>query len=99
VVMASGGYPGKYDTGKEITGLEKAGSLPDVSIFHAGTTRSDTAYYTCSGRVLGVTARSRTLDGARRAAYDAVRAVGFPGCQYRSDIALAACRVANAGEA
>jgi len=99
VVMASGGYPGKYDTGKQITGLEKAGSLPDVSIFHAGTTRSDTAYYTCSGRVLGVTARSRTLDGARRAAYDAVHAVGFPGCQYRSDIALAACRVANAGEA
>jgi phosphoribosylamine--glycine ligase len=99
VVMASGGYPRKYDTGKEITGLEKAASLPEVSIFHAGTTRSEDTYYTCSGRVLGVTARARTLDGARGVAYDAVHAIDFSGCQYRSDIALAACRVANAGEA
>jgi phosphoribosylamine--glycine ligase len=99
VVMASEGYPGKYATGREITGLERAASLPGVSIFHAGTTRSQNTYYTCSGRVLGVTARSRTLDEARRAAYDGVHAIDFPGCQYRSDIALAACRVANAGEA
>jgi phosphoribosylamine--glycine ligase len=99
VVMASEGYPGKYATGREITGLDTAGSSPGVNIFHAGTTRSEKKYYTCSGRVLGVTARSGTLDGARRVAYDAVHAIDFPGCQHRSDIALAACRVANAGEA
>jgi phosphoribosylamine--glycine ligase len=69
-----------------------------VSIFHAGTKRSGDKYYTCSGRVLGVTARAHTLDGARRAAYDAVGAVDFAGRQYRNDIALAACRAANAGE-
>jgi phosphoribosylamine--glycine ligase len=99
VVMASEGYPGKYATGKEITGLERAASFPGVSIFHAGTRLSGDIYYTCSGRVLGVTARAQTLDGARRAAYEAVGAVDFAGRQYRNDIALAACRVANAGEA
>jgi len=99
VVMASEGYPGKYAIGKEIAGLERAASLQEVSLFHAGTKRSGDIYYTCSGRVLGVTARGQTLDGARRAAYDAVGAVDFAGRQYRYDIALAACRVANAGEA
>jgi phosphoribosylamine--glycine ligase len=99
VVMASEGYPGKYAAGKEITGLEKAASLPGVNVFHAGTKRPSDVYYTCSGRVLGVTARAQTLDGARRAAYDAVGAIDFAGRQYRNDIALAACRVANAGEA
>jgi phosphoribosylamine--glycine ligase len=98
VVMASEGYPGKYATGREITGLEKAASLQDVSVFHAGTQRSGDIYYTSSGRVLGVAALAPSLDRARRTAYDAVHAVDFSGRQYRSDIALAACRVANAGD-
>jgi phosphoribosylamine---glycine ligase len=99
VVMASGGYPGKYDAGQEIHGLEKAGSLPDVMIFHAGTRREGTVYYTSSGRVLGVTALGDSLELARHAAYDAVRCIDFAKRQYRSDIALVGCRSANAGEA
>lgn len=99
VVMASGGYPGKYEAGQEIRGLEKAGSSPGVMVFHAGTRRERTIYYTSSGRVLGVTALGDSLELARRAAYDAVRCIDFAKQQYRSDIALAACRSANAGEA
>ena len=99
VVMASGGYPGKYEAGQEIQGLEKTGSLPGVMVFHAGTRREGTNYYTGSGRVLGVTALGNSLELARRAAYDAVHCIDFAKRQYRSDIALAACRSANAGEA
>ncbi len=98
VVMASGGYPGKYEAGQEIQGLEKAGSLPGVMVFHAGTRREKDIYYTSSGRVLGVTALGDSLEGARRAAYDAVHSIDFTNRQYRSDIALAACRLAKAGE-
>jgi phosphoribosylamine---glycine ligase len=98
VVMASGGYPGNYATGKEIHGLEKASAKPGVAVFHAGTKRERDVYYTSSGRVLGVTAVDDTLDAARRTAYDAVGSIQFADCQYRRDIALAACLVANAGE-
>jgi phosphoribosylamine---glycine ligase len=98
VVMASGGYPGNYPTGKEIYGLEKTVGMPDVSVFHAGTRREGNIYYTSSGRVLGVTAVGRTLDEARRTAYDAVRCIRFSDCHYRNDIALAGCMVANIGE-
>src|ERR1700730_5380096 len=98
VVMASGGYPGNYTTGKEVEGLEKAASMPGVSVFHAGTRREGAKYYTSSGRVLGVTAVGETLEAARRAVYEAVRSVRFSGCHYRTDIALAGCRVANIGE-
>jgi len=99
VVMASGGYPGKYEAGREIHGLEKAGSFRGVVVFHAGTRREVSIYYTSSGRVLGVTALGDSLELARRAAYDAVHCIDFANRQYRSDIALAACRRANAGEA
>jgi phosphoribosylamine--glycine ligase len=99
VVIASGGYPGNYATGKEIDGLEKASEKPGVAVFHAGTKREGDVYYTSSGRVLGVTAVDDTLDAARRTAYDAVGSIQFAECQYRRDIALAACLVANAGEA
>jgi phosphoribosylamine---glycine ligase len=98
VVMASGGYPGKYAIGKEIVGLENVAMLPNVSVFHAGTRLEGNIYYTSSGRVLSVTAAGRTLDAARRIAYDAVHRLGFLECHYRSDIALAGCRVANVGE-
>src|SRR5579872_788185 len=98
VVTASGGYPGNYTAGKEIDGLEKAASIPGVSVFHAGTRRDGNYYYTSSGRVLGVTAVGETLDTVRRTVYDAVRSVRFSGCHYRTDIALAGCRVANIGK-
>jgi phosphoribosylamine--glycine ligase len=98
VVMASGGYPGNYATGKEIHGLEKVSAKPGVAVFHAGTKRERDVYYTSSGRVLGVTTVDDTLDAARRTAYDAVGSIQFADCQYRRDIALAACLVANAGE-
>jgi phosphoribosylamine--glycine ligase len=99
VVMASGGYPGKYTYGKEIRGLEKAETVGGVAIFHAGTRREGSMYYTCSGRVLGVTGVGDNLGTARRRAYDAVAEIQFSDCHYRRDIALAGCRVANIGEA
>ena len=99
VVMASGGYPGNYATGKEIHGLEKASAVPGVAVFHAGTKRETNIYYTSSGRVIGATAVGDTLDAARRTAYDAAESIQFADCHYRRDIALAACLVANAGEA
>jgi len=98
VVMASRGYPGRYVTDKEILGLENVEGVPSVSVFHSGTRRDKHTYYTSSGRVLGVTAVGETLDAARRIAYDAVHRIDFSGCRYRSDIALAACLVANVGE-
>jgi len=99
VVMASGGYPVNYETGREIHGLEKASAMAGVAVFHAGTKRGGDKYYTSSGRVLGVTAVGDTLDEARRTAYDAVGRIQFSDCHYRRDIALAAPLVANAGEA
>ena len=98
VVMASGGYPGGYATGKEIQGLDKAAAIPGTAVFHAGTIRKGTKYYTSSGRVLGVTAAGETLDAARQTAYDAVRCIRFSDAHYRNDIALAGCLVANVGE-
>ena len=99
VVMASGGYPGKYTAGKEIHGLEEAEAISAVSVFHAGTKREGSNYDTSSGRVLGVTGAGESLDSARRQAYDAVRRIQFADCHCRRDIALAGCRVANIGEA
>lgn len=98
VVLASGGYPGSYATGKEIHGLEKASAIPGVAVFHAGTKRQGDTYYTSSGRVFGITAVGNTLDAARRTAYDAAESIEFADRHYRRDIALGACLVANAGE-
>lgn len=86
VVVASGGYPGKFETGKRIEGLEDASAVPGVVVFHAGTRAEGTSYYTCGGRVLGVSAAGRTLEAARRASYEAVRKVRFEGSHYRGDI-------------
>ena len=96
VVMASGGYPGSFEIGKQITGLANAAALPDVAVFHAGTRAIDSKYYTCSGRVLGVTATGSMLFVARQAAYDAVRQIQFSGAHYRTDIAASASRVSGA---
>ena len=86
VVMASGGYPGKYATGKVITGLQEVAAMPDVYIFHAGTAVQDGKIVTAGGRVLGVTAWGETLASALERAYRAVRTIHFDGVHYRSDI-------------
>jgi phosphoribosylamine--glycine ligase len=90
VVLASGGYPGKYEAEKTISGLDDAAKLEDVQIFHAGTKRADGEVKTAGGRVLAVTALGSTLEAARARAYEAVSRIHFENCHYRRDIALAA---------
>jgi phosphoribosylamine---glycine ligase len=87
VVMASGGYPGYYETGKTIAGLAEAGAMETVQIFHAGTRREKDRILTAGGRVLGVTASGNTLAAARQRAYEAVEKIGFDGRYFRRDIA------------
>jgi phosphoribosylamine--glycine ligase len=88
VILASGGYPGKYDTGKRIEGLEDAARLPAVRIFHAGTKRQNGEIVTSGGRVLAITALGESVTEAREHAYGAIRKIHFEGCHFRSDIAL-----------
>lgn len=88
VILASGGYPVKYRTGLEITGLEEAEKDPSVIIFHAGTKYENGKYYTSGGRVLGVTAISDSIDSARLKAYNSVAKINFSGMHYRSDIGM-----------
>ena len=90
VVIASGGYPEKYETGKLISGLDEAAKLEDVQIFHAGTRRENGKIVTAGGRVLAVTALGSTIEAARARAYGAVSQIHFEGCYYRQDIALGA---------
>ena len=92
VVMASGGYPGDYATGKQILGLEEAASLEGVKVFHAGTTKKDGAFYTAGGRVLGVTARAADLPHALARAYSAVTRISFDGAHFRRDIGARALK-------
>ena len=86
LILCSGGYPGKYEKGKKITGLEEAKKIKGVEIFHAGTVYENGAYYTSGGRVLGVTARGETLQDALDLAYEAVSKIHFEGMHYRKDI-------------
>ena len=88
VVLASGGYPDKYETGKWISGLEDAEKLPDVQVFHAGTRRVNHEVVTAGGRVLAVTALGKSVEAARKRAYEAVERIHFDGCHYRRDIAF-----------
>lgn len=88
VVMASGGYPEKYETGKIISGLDEAAKLKDIEVFHAGTRRANGKIVTSGGRVLAITALGTTRAEARHRAYDAVAKIHFDGCHYRRDIAL-----------
>jgi len=87
VVMASGGYPLKYEKGYEITGLEEAEKCGTV-IFHAGTKKENGKYYTAGGRVLGVTATGDSLDEAIRKAYEGVQKIYFKDMHYRKDIGV-----------
>jgi phosphoribosylamine--glycine ligase len=87
VVLASRGYPGAYEKGKEITGLEMAAEARDTMVFHAGTANKDGKVVSSGGRVLGITARARSLDEAIVKAYEGVNKVYFEGMYYRRDIA------------
>ena len=87
VVMASGGYPGNYEKGFEITGIDEAEALGDVKVFHAGTAFEDDKLITAGGRVLGVTALGSDIADAKARAYQAVEKIHFQNAYYRKDIA------------
>ena len=99
VVLASKGYPGNYDKGFPIEGLEETAKLPNVKVFHAGTRAKDTRVLTDGGRVLGVTALGITLALAKQRAYEAVGRIYFHGVFYRRDIADKALQAASTEEA
>lgn len=86
VVLASGGYPGKYEKGLEISGIEEAEAMEDIIVFHAGTKNDGGKLVTSGGRVLNVTSYSDTLENAIEKAYKAVDKISFEGMQYRKDI-------------
>lgn len=86
VVMASGGYPNKYEKDKIIEGLEEAGNLPDTTVFHAGTVSRKESIYTSGGRVLGVTSVGNNIKEAVDKSYKAVSKIRFNGMYFRKDI-------------
>jgi phosphoribosylamine---glycine ligase len=88
VVMASGGYPGSYETGKTISGLEYVEKELGLTLFHAGTRRLEDRFVTAGGRVIGVTAMGSTLLEARKTAYKAVEKIEFDGRYFRHDIGV-----------
>ena len=92
VVMSSGGYPGTFEVGKRIDGLEDAAEVESVKVFHAGTSKREGTYYTSGGRVLGVTARAADVETAMARAYSACARISFVGAHYRRDIAGRALR-------
>jgi len=86
VVCASKGYPDEYEKDKEISGLEEAGKIKDVIVFHAGTKSKNGKIFTSGGRVLGVTSLGKDIKSAKTNAYKAVDCIKFEGMQYRKDI-------------
>jgi phosphoribosylamine--glycine ligase len=96
IVLASGGYPDRYDTGRTISGLDEAAAMPGVVVFHAGTALRDGRLVTSGGRVLTVVARADDFPRARALAYDAASRIGFEGLHMRRDIGLKAVSVTGA---
>jgi phosphoribosylamine--glycine ligase len=96
VVMASEGYPGKYDKGQAIRGLDEAAKVPDVKVFHAGTALRDGQVVTNGGRVLGVTALGSSISAAKLQAYTGVKNIRFSGAWCRKDISDKALAYKNA---
>ena len=92
VVMASGGYPGDYEKGKIITGINDADAVEGVKVFHAGTVEKDGEIVTSGGRVLGVTARGKDIPQAIERAYQACALISWEGAQYRTDIGAKAMK-------
>ena len=86
VVMASAGYPGQYESGQPIRGLEEAARLPDVKVFHAGTQTHGDKIVNAGGRVLGVTAIGDTIEAAKLRAYQGVKCIRWAGAWCRHDI-------------
>jgi phosphoribosylamine--glycine ligase len=87
VVLTAAGYPGTYDKGKEIFGLERLRNWSNGFVFHAGTTKEDRRWLTSGGRVLGITARGKSVAEAVNEAYRAVGEISWDGMHYRKDIA------------
>ncbi|HXX16864.1 MAG TPA: phosphoribosylglycinamide synthetase C domain-containing protein, partial [Candidatus Eremiobacteraceae bacterium] len=98
VVLASGGYPGKFESGKEIRGLDDAEKIPGVKVLHAGTKRQHDRLATSGGRVLGVTSTGASLDAALQKAYQAAALIHFDGMHYRRDIGRHGRRTSAAGD-
>jgi phosphoribosylamine---glycine ligase len=98
VVLASGGYPGKFETGKRIEGLTANNNNSGVEVFQAGTKKEHDSIVTSGGRVLGVTAAGDSLQSALKLAYQAVKAIHFDGMHYRKDIGANAGHVRAAGD-
>jgi phosphoribosylamine--glycine ligase len=94
VVLASGGYPGPYETGRPIEGLAAAAASPDATVFHSGTAERDGRVVTAGGRVLAVTGWGPAVADARRRAYEAASYISFDGMARRGDIAA---RIAEGG--
>ena len=93
VVLTSAGYPGSYEKGKVITGIDDADAMENVTVYHAGTAlREDGAVVTSGGRVIDVTALGATFEAARNLAYEACEKIDFEGKTYRRDIGLRALR-------
>jgi len=92
VVMTSGGYPGEYETNKEIRGLDEVAKMEDVVVFHAGTRRDNGRIFTAGGRVLGVTALGNKIPEAVGLAYEAVSKISWEGEYHRTDIAQKALK-------
>lgn len=95
VVIASGGYPKKYSTGYEISGLNENGQIDGSYVYHAGTKLSDGKIVTSGGRVLGVTTVSDTLSDALEGSYSAVKKINFTDMHYRKDIGSKALKKIN----
>jgi phosphoribosylamine---glycine ligase len=95
IVVASGGYPGNYEKGREISGLDKAAAIEDVMVFHSGTAMKNGAFVTDGGRVLGVTGLGSTVAVAIKNAYQGAREIHFNGAHYRSDIGARALEKGN----
>ncbi|HBY57527.1 MAG TPA: phosphoribosylamine--glycine ligase [Candidatus Atribacteria bacterium] len=92
VVVASGGYPDKYQKGKVISGLERLEKMRNIMVFHAGTKLEDNKIITSGGRVLGITAWDETISKAREKAYKEVKEIYFEEMYYRKDIASKALK-------
>ena len=86
VVIASEGYPGAYEKGRPMSGLDAADDNPNVTIFHAGTKLEGSTFVTAGGRVLGVTALGADLQEAAKEAYGVANKIGFEGMRMRRDI-------------
>jgi phosphoribosylamine--glycine ligase len=90
VVLVSQGYPGHYEVGKKIEGLEEVVQAENVFLFHAGTEKRADGFYTSGGRVLNICALGKDLREAQHRAYSAVSRVYFEGMYYRKDIGFRA---------